>query len=300
MTTIPDFPHLRPLGLEDKGLLDGLFKKYPPLVSEFTFTNLFAWRHAYCFGLSRSEGCVLVAGEKGDARIVFDPIGPPARKKGAIEKCFRLQGEERPLKFSRLPEDTAVLFQRTKSYIVQEDRDNFDYVYATQDLIELKGKNFDGKRNFIKRFKVSYPFRCRPLTKADIRECLFFKEEWCLAKDCQHIEGLSREREALNEMLENFEYLGIEGLMIEVKGKIEAVTLGERLNPETFVIHMEKANGALVGIYQTINQEFCRANASAYAYVNREQDLGVPGLRQAKESYHPVRMIKKFGLIPVF
>ena len=100
----------------------------------------------------------------------------------------------------------------------------------------------------------------------------------------------------MQEMLTHFQALGVRGAMIEVNGKVEAVTLGEPLNPETFVIHIEKANGALVGIYQTINQAFCAKEATDFKYVNREQDLGVPGLRKSKESYHPCQMIKKYSL----
>ena len=147
-----------------------------------------------------------------------------------------------------------------------------------------------------KCFKEEFAFDYKILTKDNIRDCLFFQEEWCLAKDCQHTEGLTKEKEAMQEMLTHFQALGVRGAMIEVNGKVEAVTLGEPLNPETFVIHIEKANGALVGIYQAINQAFCAKEAADFKYVNREQDLGVPGLRKSKESYHPCTMIKKYNL----
>jgi len=295
MNPVPNFPQTRPLALEDKTLCHRLFKEYPPLISEFTFTNLFAWRHAYQFSISHLDDFLLVVSLKNDAFQLFDPLGPLKEKRGVIQKCFAL-GKEWPVKFIRLPQGVIDLFKEEPSFKIQEDRDNFDYVYSTEDLINLKGQDFDAKRNFIKRFKKEFTFDYKILTADNIKDCLFFEEEWCLAKDCQHTEGLTKEKEALQEMLTHFQALSVRGAMIEVNGKVEAVTLGEPLNREAFVIHIEKANGAFVGIYQTINQAFCAREAEGFKYINREQDLGVPGLRKSKESYHPCHMIKKYSL----
>jgi len=295
MNPVPSFPQNRPLALEDKALCSRLFKRYPPLISEFTFTNLFAWRHAYQFSVSQLDDLLLVVSLKDGVFRLFDPLGPVQEKRGVIQKCFAL-GKGRPIRFIRLPPETVDLFKEEASFKIEEDRDNFDYVYLTKDLIDLKGQDFDAKRNFIKRFKQEFAFDYKILTADNIRDCLFFQEEWCLAKDCQHTEGLAKEKEAMQEMLAHFQALGVRGAMIEVNGKVEAVTLGEPLNRETFVIHIEKANGALVGIYQVINQAFCAQEAAGFKYVNREQDLGVSGLRKSKESYHPCAMIKKYSL----
>jgi len=295
VNALPLFPETRPLQLEDKPLFDGLFRRFPPRVSEYTFTNLFAWRKAYRFGISRLGEHVLVISQKGDFWRVFDPLGPQESKRAVMAACCEAAAVPR-LEFCRIPEETAGLFEGQNDWAVKEDRDYFDYLHRTQDLIELKGKAYDGKRNFVKRFKESVDFAYKPLTAERVQECLQFEEEWCLAKDCQLVEGIMSEKEALEEMLNNFEALGIVGGMFEVGGKVEAVTLGEALNPETFVVHAEKANGALIGIYQAINQAFCVAAAARYAYVNREQDVGAPGLRKAKESYHPCAMVKKYTL----
>jgi hypothetical protein len=296
MNPVPVFPSSRPLVIEDKGMFDDVFRRFPPTTSELTFTNLFAWRHAYGFGVSVLDDYLLVVSTRDSSeRRIFDPLGPLARKFYLIEKCFALAGD-RPCRFVRLPESTAALFIDRKDFSVKEDRDQFDYVYRSGDLIDLRGRDYDAKRNFIKRFRAEHVFRYEALGPARAGACLFFEEEWCLAKDCVHSEGLTREREALEEMLNHYAALGIQGGLIEVAGKIEAVTLGERLNPDTFVVHMEKANGALIGIYQTINQAFCASSAAGFAYINREQDLGVLGLRQAKESYHPYFMVKKYAV----
>lgn len=296
MKSIAEFPTIRPIILDDKPLLDRFFEKYQPTISEFTFTNLFAWRHAYDFCLSSLDGFLLVIWRQEEIWQAFDPVGDDAKKKEVMRRCFSLVPKGKTLSFVRIPEKTAKLFEGDDEYRTEEDRDSFDYVYRTQDLIELKGKNFDGKRNFIKRFKDAYPFTYKKLTQSEVARCLSFEEEWCLAKDCQHTAGLIKERRALNEILKNFELLKLIGGVIEVEGKIEAVTLGEALNPQTFVVHIEKANGGLIGIYQAINQMFCEREAKNFKYINREQDLGVAGLRQSKESYHPHHMVKKYCL----
>ncbi len=296
MKLVPEFPRKRPVELSDKALFDTLFKKYPASISEFTFTNIFAWRSAYQFCVARMDDLFLLVSSKDRYPDLFDPIGPAEKKKDVIEKCMSLYGEDKRIKFVRLPQETAALFKDSSRFEIEEDRDNFDYVYSTEDLIHLRGKDFDGKRNFIKRFKESYGFSYKRATKDNIDACLSFEEEWCLAKDCQRTEGLKKEKEAVTEILENFQFLGVKGGMIEIGGKIEAVSLGEALNHETFVVHVEKANGRFIGIYQAINQMLCSHEAAKFKYVNREQDLGVLGLRKAKESYHPRMMVKKYTL----
>jgi hypothetical protein len=294
MINVPVFPDRRPLLLEDKALFDPVFMKFPPSISEYTFTNLFAWRRAYQFTLSQLSNVLLVAAQNTDRIAIFDPIGPLDLKRKTIERCFELAEEE--MFFSRLSQETADFFRGDRAYRLVEERNQFDYVYYTKDMVALKGRAFDGKRNFIKRFKDQVLFEYHPLTYKNALRCLSFKEEWCLAKDCVHSEGLMREKEALEEMLLQFDELKMAGALVEINGKVEAVTLGEPLNPETFVIHIEKANGAFIGIYQVLNQMFAEAQAADYTYINREQDLGVPGLRKSKESYHPCRMVKKFTL----
>lgn len=296
MTDIPLFPRLRPLEWDDKPRLDRLFAAYPPAISEYTFTNLFAWRKAYDFCLARQGGAVLVVSRRKERLDVFDPLCAPDEKGDVIERCLSLP-DGAPVVFVRLPEETVAPLQASGRFTVTEQRDHFDYLYRTRDLIDLKGAAYDGKRNFIRRFKEACVFEFAEMKKEDVEGCLYFEEEWCQAKDCQRTEGLAHEREAAREILGHFEGLGVKGAMIRVGGKVEAVAIGEALNPRTFVVHIEKANDACPGIYQAINQMFCAGAARGFDFVNREQDLGVPGLRQAKESYRPCAMVKKFRLV---
>ncbi len=291
---IPVFPAMKPVVLEDKKLVDEFLRQFPPDISELTFTNIFGWRKADSYCLSVLEDCLLVVSARvGKAVEILEPVGEKSSKLKAIKRAFSIRNDS---SFIRLSQGTASYFKDDSSFILNEDEKNFDYVYSSDNLIELSGKLFDAKRNFIKRFKEACNFEYKKITPDNVEACLSFEEEWCLAKDCKHTEGLLAEREAMEEMLKNFDALKITGGMIEIDGKIGAVSLGERLNPNTFVVHIEKANGGYIGIYQVINQMFCANEAKGFAYVNREQDLGVPGLRKAKQSYHPHHMVKKYTL----
>jgi hypothetical protein len=226
----------------------------------------------------------------------MEPIGPSSGKRTVIEHCLGNKPAGMTVTFIRLSESTASQFKEAAGYSIEEDRDNFDYVYRSADLAELKGRKLDGKRNLVKHFRETTDFEFLPLTQADIPEALSFEDEWCDIKGCANSPGLSREREAMEEMLRNFQALGLSGAVIRVSGKVVAVTLGERLNQTTCVIHIEKANSAFPGIYQMLNMLFSRSGCANVEFVNREQDLGIPGLRQAKQSYHPHHMVKKYTL----
>ena len=296
VSDLPVFPEFRALVLSDKEVLDKMLKAFPPEISELTFTNLYSWRKSFGYCIAACGEHILIAACKDNSMLVLDPIGPEAGKKAVIEHCFKLKPEGLKFAFIRLPESTVSLFRGEVDYVRQEDRDNFDYVYRTADLAELKGRKLDGKRNLVKHFREATEFEYQPLTQSDIPEALRFEDEWCDIKGCANSPGLSREREAMEEMLRNFQALGLSGGIIRVSGKVVAVALGERLNRTTCVIHVEKANSAFPGIYQAINMLYSQSGCAETEFINREQDLGIPGLRQAKQSYHPDHMVKKYTL----
>ena len=292
---VPEFPRFKDLTLEDKPPCDQLFTQFPPVISEFTFTNLFIWRHAYQIKISRLQNFLCLLSEQGGSSFFFPPIG-----EGDVIKCYQsflqyLGGKGIPPKIVRVPE--AVVAQidwKTSGMKVELDRNQCDYVYLTQDLIELKGRKYHRKRNHIKQFQEKYSYQYIPLTPEWIPQCLQLETEWCDLRHCEASPGLLNESFAIKEAFTHYEELGVKGGAILINGKVEAFTLGDPLNPDTVVIHIEKANPAYEGIYPTINQAFLENQWSGYAYVNREQDLGEEGLRKAKESYFPHRLVNKY------
>ena len=286
---IPRYPEFMRLELAHKEFFDAAFKKCPPEISEFTFTNLFSWRKAYGFKVSSLGESLILGCDSGEGARFMQPIGI-ADSYAVIEKVLRdTQGA-----FIRIPESAAKLFESNSLFKVEEDRNNADYLYLSSALINLPGRKYDGKRNQIKRFKSEYEYTYRDSKGSDIEHIMEFEEAWCALKGCDHIEGLNSERQALKEIAANFKDFKLKCGIIALKGKIRAVAIAEMLNPGTLVMHMLKADPAIPGLYQVMLNDFLRAHGQSVHYVNLEQDLGVEGLRVSKQSYHPLTLIKKY------
>jgi len=294
---IPEFPRFKDLSLEERSAVDAAFLKFPPSISEFTFTNLFIWRHAYQIKISRLHNILYLLAEKEENSFFFPPIG-----EGDAVECYHmllqyLKEKGASPRIVRIDESTVTQIDWKAAGMVAElDRDQCDYIYLTEDLIKLEGRKYHRKRNHIKKFKERYSYQYLSLTSEWVSECLRLEDEWCDLRHCEAIPGLANESLAIKEVLTHFDRLGVKGGAILIGGKVEAFTLGEPLNRETVVIHIEKANPAFEGLYSLINQAFLEEEWSGYVYVNREQDLGEEGLRKAKESYFPHHMINKYTI----
>lgn len=289
--SIQTYPDFKPLEIEDSDLFNQAFKSNPPIISEFTFTNLYAWRQIHKLQIADLDNFIIVRSDSQKQMRFFNPIGS-GNIKAAIEHILK----DTKSIFMRVPEITKSLFHNDPRFKIDPDRDNSDYLFKTDDLIALKGARYDGKRNLIKKFKSMHRYEYMKLKASNANECLEFEEAWCSLKDCDSVEGLDNERRAIREMVENFSNFGLIGGAIKVEGRICAVAIGQELNRKTLVMHILKADPNMTGLYQLINNEFLAQEGSRFEYVNLEQDLGIEGLRKAKLSYHPVEMIGKYAL----
>jgi hypothetical protein len=289
---IPEYPASREITLEDKPIFDKVFDKYQPQISAYTFTNIFAWREPYNSRLSSIDDCLIITERIGGRLFCLEPLGRSGAAK-AIDDICRLTRED--IEFKCVHPYIARQINSSE-YTMESDRDNSDYLYLSSDLIELSGKRFDGKRNWITRFKSQYEYEYMRMPHVSPEEAIEFADYWCEQRNCQSSEGLKNEHRAVYEMLSNFDRLGIIGGAIKVDGKMAAFSLGEALNSETLVVHVEKASSDMDGIYQIINNEFAIHEGSRFKYINREQDLGIPGLRKAKKSYHPAKMVETYRI----
>ncbi|MCX7749241.1 MAG: phosphatidylglycerol lysyltransferase domain-containing protein [Clostridia bacterium] len=288
--------------LRDKVLFDRYLRGYNPRISEMTFTNLFMWRNAYNLRYSEIGGflCIVSVPKEGEP-FAFFPLGAGEENFLSIlmrmKELFFKNGWK--LIFKRVSEEQLQFFKGIVDFErdIFLDRDNSDYLYKAEDLIHLKGKKYDGKRNHINRFKKEYSFEYVELDTKLIDYCQEIMLDWCLHRGCDHHKALYCEKLANSELLNNYEKLRCKGALIKVEGKYAAFTIGEMLNRDTAVIHIEKANDKIQGLYTFINQKFCENVWNDAVYINREQDLGMEGLRRAKLSYHPVEIIHKYTVI---
>ena len=294
---IPEFPQFRELSLNDKPLFDTAFQQFPPSFSEFTFTNLFIWRHTYKTQVTRYKKFVCLLSEKIEDPFFFPMIGEGDVIECSLTLLHYLGEKGRTPKMARVPgEIISRIDGKGSGLAVKPDRDQSDYVYLVEDLATLKGRKYHRKRNHIKQFKEKYSYRYVPLTSDRISECLELQDNWCDLRNCKAIPNLANEALAVKEALTHFEALGMKGGAVLINGKVESFTLGEALNPETVVIHIEKTNPAYEGLYPAINQAFLEQEWLGYTYVNREQDMGEEGLRKAKKSYFPHHMVDKYSV----
>ena len=291
------YPSFREIRLEDKNHFQGFFINFPPQISEYTFTNLFIWRNYYHFEWCLWGDCLCILARPERSQPFFLPPLCEKKSKERIKNLLlHLKSQNIKETVQRVPEYLVnqYLKECNNHFEISLDRDNCDYVYLTDDLIKLEGNKFHGKRSHINKFKKNYSYQYKPLTPELTSECLELETEWCNLKHCEKFPSLAGEEKAIYEALSNMETLGFKGGVILINEKVEAFALGEQLNSQTTVIHAEKANPAFDGIYQIINQEFCKHEWENIPYINREQDLGEESLRKAKLSYHPYHLVNKY------
>ena len=285
--------NLMPLGLEHREFVTDYLRRFPPEVSELTFTNLFVWRLSRPVWLCEVERTlVFMAEDRHDERapvrvLLGPPVGPAAPERIAD----RLRGEA--VAWERLDRRTAEAL-RAAGLAVEPDPDNSDYIYGVADLAGLEGRRYHNKRNLVDQCLAAYSCRYEPVTPAVVAECAAMQDSWCEARHCGLDPGLCREYAAIRELFAHYAELGVMGGAIRVDGRIQAYAIAEALAPGTAVWHFEKAMPAIHGLGQLITHWFAREALGNFEYVNREQDLGIPGLRQAKRSLYPRHLVDKF------
>lgn len=264
------------------------FRALQPVVSELSFANLFLFRHIHRYQLTTVNGSLVITGCGYDGQPYFLP--PLSGDKGKtacilLDEAKTLYGADERFVAEHLADSRYIHFS---------DRDNDDYLYLRSDLAELPGKRFHKKKNRVNYFATRHRYAVEPFSKVHLQSALRLLDEWSRV----HSDGFSRslpaETAAAREGLELADELGLSGVVVLVDKEVSAFALGEALNDTTYVCHFEKADPFLEGAAQLVNREFSKQLPTAYTYLNREQDLGESGLREAKNSYHPVGMIRKF------
>lgn len=187
------------------------------------------------------------------------------------------------------------IFPNKFEYFEQPSKE--DYIYNTSDLINLKGRKYHSKRNHIAKFSRLYDWSFEQISEENIEDCKKFCEQWFCENSDDKRADIIHEKEAIKKALTYYNDLDCIGGIIKVNEKIVALTCGEKINKYIFVIHFEKALKDYKSAYAVINNEFAKHYLSSFIYVNREEDLGIPGLKKAKLSYHPIALLKRYKAI---
>ena len=260
---------------------------------EYSFTTAYMWSRHYRVEIARVGELPLLRSEHENRYSYLTPVGEGA---DAILRTLRQEtlknGE--PLRLHSVDEETLL---RLKTLFpgrvhAEESRDDFDYIYRTADLAALPGKAYHSKKNHISAFTRNHTWTYEPLSRENADEMAALSQEWCREKGgCSH--SLDAEACAIRRVLKTPELFGLSGGMVRVEGRPVAFTLGSPINERVFDVHVEKALSFFAGAYAVINREFA-ATLTQYEFLNRENDMGVEGLRRAKLSYRPAEILTKY------
>lgn len=265
---------------------------------EYNFTNNFIWKDVFNVQVANHKGFYLVKSGRETPSYVF-PAGNGNLKEVIEEMMEDAQKCGHAFCMHSLFEDSVAqletLFPDTFSFI--EDRDYADYIYLSEKLQTLSGKKLHSKRNHINRFIENNPsWTYEPVTKDNLQDCYAMNVQWCHANNCEDDEDKKSEQCAVKNCFKNFADLELQGGIIKIDGNIVAFAFGEPLNNDTFIVHIEKAFSDIQGAYPMINQQFAIHNTTNFTYINREDDMGSEGLRKAKLSYYPEKILIKYNV----
>lgn len=278
---IKAYPEFEEITLEQRDVLHPFFSSIKSGVSEFTFANIYLFRHVHNYKVARIKDSFIFAGEDNGKSFFMTPMGLP--EEAVLKELF-----ERFSSMKCATEDIAATLARL-GYKASEDRDNFDYLYLREDMTSLSGRKFHKKKNLVNAFVSNYSCEGRPLTAERLSDALKALNDW--RKERQDPGDYDASKEALEKM----EELALCGSVYYVDDVPAAYTLGEELGRgDTFVVHFEKGSGDYKGLLQFVSQAFASLLPERYAYINREQDLGIDGLRKTKLSLRPSGFVKKY------
>ena len=292
--SVPCYPEFIPLDINARGSLHPRLSLTQDGVSEFTFSGLFLFRNRYNYRISRDgqDGGFIISGvqpahgDEGEKRFFSTPCAAP--EWDTLQSLFKTHDYWKNVSESVLSPVRESLEKR--GVVFAEDRDNFDYLYYREELAELAGKKFHKKKNHVNHFLHTYPdYEQKQMSRETIPAAMEIIEHWRQEK------GESGDYKPAREALELFDSLPQRGAIFFVAGKPAAYCLGESIaRGKMFAIHFEKAIEEYKGIYQFMNQAFAASLPRFFTLINREQDLGNEGLRQAKMTYRPCGFVKKF------
>jgi len=277
----------REIALEDKEIIDGFIARYDKQLSIYNFANLFMWGHLHKYWWMIYMDRLVLYSDIDDCTIM--PLGEALTTDDLLRLSDILQKQRRKGNFCFVPIQFAQEHkpELERYFTLKMDEDNADYIYSTQKLFELKGKKLHKKKNHLSQFQRENPDCLRQkLEPRFFGECIDLSEKWCKDKSCD-IVAYAYETDALRRGFEYFEPLGLDGLVLLIREHVIAYAVFNRLNKNTALVHFEKYNRDIKGSGQAINWETAQYLMGEYEFLNREQDLGLKGLRQAKQSYEP-------------
>jgi len=293
MLSIDDF---KLISLEDKPIFDKNYEKYPPSHSDNVFTTLISWIEYSKYKYALVEDSIIIMSNINN-QIQFRP--PSGEKnKNLFEQVLNLaKKQDSEFPFGVINAEIKVWLQNLYPNLeFIPKREYFDYVYLASNLAKLPGSPYSKIRNRVNKFKRNFSYDVEKITEENMGEVQEFLKRWCLWKDCESDPLLENEKKAILFSMNHYFDLKLSGITILINDKIEAIAVFEEMNKDTAVVHYEKGSPDYDGIYKIVNQETAKILEKDFKFINRESDMNLPGLRQAKMSYRPHHLIEIFNI----
>jgi len=291
----------RPVRLEDRAVIERYTIPSGIVNCDLAFANMYCWQEVYHSAWAEIGGFLVIRFYiDGGAKIGYmQPVGEGdfAPVVPILHEDAHAHGQR--LRLIGLTDEGCAMIRRMHlgQFAFGSDPALEDYVYRADDLRDLPGRRYQPKRNHINRFTAAYPdYRYEPLTSDRFAECMALEREWRRAHE-GHASELCAEQRAMQRAFEHFEELGLTGGCLYVGDRLVAFTYGSAINGSTFDTHVEKADTEYDGAFTVINKLFAQHLPTRFTLIDREEDLGLDGLRRAKRSYHPTFMQRKFTAI---
>lgn len=294
--------NFREITIEDKDWIKARLAEDNDNSCERSFTTIFLYRRLYKAQMADILGCCVLRciyktmRENVPYWTYYFPIGA-GDKQGALKIMLELcQQEGIPLHLEPITvkERELLLEWFPGRFLIESNRNCYDYIYSREKLAGLRGKKMQKKRNHIARFKDDPDWSYEPITKENLAETRFMAHNWICSREEKWNEDMENEFSVLEDAFANYDALGLRGGILRQHGDIVAFTMGDPLNSDTFLVHFEKAFPEVQGAYPMINQQFVQQATEGFEYINREDDTGDLGLRKAKLSYYPEILLKKY------
>lgn len=292
--------NFKKLDIEDRDIFQKFLGQYEFGTYEYSFLTLYFWRKMLNVEYALIDDALIVKKyEEQKGSYFMQPIGYKEESlMKIIEKLRQIKASDASFKNLFRDIELPFLYKLMDLYkddvCFCEDINNFDYIYNASDLITLKGKKFHRKRNHYNQFVGNYSYEIKDISEPGvINDCIDFAQYWYENRQEDDIQ-LEYELEGIKEVLPKYQFFGIQCMAVYVGGKIVGFTVGEKINKDMAIIHVEKGDFNCNGVYAFINKTFAEKYLSDVKYINRQEDLGHKGLRKAKMSYNPVKLERKF------
>lgn len=286
------------ISIEDRERITAYTTKLGAQICDLAFANLYGWSAKYQTAWAQIDNVLVIrfrpSGSEHYAYLI--PLCESPEQVGCIIRQLSQEAtaQGNPLELMGVTPKCRVLLESLcpGAFDFISSDGSRDYIYLRERMATLSGKKLQSKRNHINKFEKLFPnYTYEPISRDNLAECLAIEEQWLQANGQE--DGRSDEAQMIQRLSKHYDELGLVGGAIRVDGRIIAFTIGSPINQDTFGIHVEKALTDYEGSFTIINREFARRIPEQYTYINREEDLGLEGLRRSKLSYDPELILDK-------